>query len=96
MNVAVDAPARKLTVAGTVASPVSLLDSVTVSAPDVSPIRVTVPVVDPPFSEIAASSKLTLRVVGTATVPLMSTSSNNTILAPLMFERTISSSVLPD
>ena len=45
------------TVAGTVASVVSSLDSVTVSACDISVLpRLTVPVVMPPFSEIASSA----------------------------------------
>ena len=37
---------------GTVASPVSLLDSDTTRSPEVEPDRVTVPVAVPPFSEI--------------------------------------------
>ncbi len=49
----VDCPAGIVTETGTVASPASLLANVTVRAAEVSVLRLTVAVVEPPFSEIA-------------------------------------------
>ena len=55
-------PAAMVTVAGTVASPVSSLERSTTSSLVVSPLRVTVAVVDPPFSLIVASAMATVSV----------------------------------
>ncbi len=53
-------PASIVIETGTVASPASLLASITVSSPVVSVLRITVAVVAPPFSLMAASTIVTV------------------------------------
>ncbi len=67
-------PAAIVTVAGTVASPVSSLERSTTNSLVVSPLRVTVAVVTPPFSLIEASAIVTVSVSrggpdGTTSIP---------------------------
>ena len=54
---------RIVTVAGTVASLVSLLERETTNFPDVLPLRDTVAVLLPPFSEIEAWSIVSVKFV---------------------------------
>ena len=73
-------PAAMVTEEGTVASPVSSLARSTTSELVVSPLRVTVAVVLPPFSLMEASAMATVRVSGaepeaTTSMPITSTMS---------------------
>ena len=61
-----DWPSGIVTDEGRVASPTSLLASATVKAPEVLPLRETIAVVVPPFSEIDASAMLTDRASATS------------------------------
>jgi len=72
VNVAEVSPSRIVTVAGTVAAAVLLLDSVTTSGPAVpaAALRVTVPVVVPPFSLIDVEAIVTVTVGASAVVTL--------------------------
>ena len=66
VNVTDACPLGIVTVAGTVASVVSLLTSETTRSPSVVKLRVTVPVAMPPFSFIDALSMVTVNVGASA------------------------------